>query len=133
MKISLPNEILDIILGIYWYDIFKNSVIIEINKLNRDLNEIYIYMNKKFFRCNKSNDIKKKEILIHYNNLLINNFNYIPYKKIINYNNYSIKLCMNENKAISNIPDNLKIITNYAIMIDHFDNRFINYYRFLEI
>ena len=92
MKISLPNEILDIILEMYWYDIFKNSVIIEINKLNRNLKEIYIYMNNNFFRCNKINDIKKKEILIHYNNLLINNFNYIPYKKIINYNNYSIKI-----------------------------------------
>ena len=40
---------------------------------------------------------------------------------------------MNKNKAISKIPDNLKIITNYAIMFDHFDNRFLNYYRFLEI
>ena len=52
MKFNLPEVIVDQILEIYWYDKFKNTVLLEIKKLNFYIKEINHFMNNNFFNSN---------------------------------------------------------------------------------
>jgi len=92
MKFNLPEVIIDQILEMYWYDKFRNSVLLEIKKLNFYIKEINHFMNNNFFNSNSENDFLIIKNLIEYNNKIYNIFNYLPYKKIIFYNNYTVLL-----------------------------------------
>jgi len=133
MKFNLPEVIVDQILEIYWYDKFKNTVLLEIKKLNFYIKEINHFMNNNFFNSNGEDDILIIKNLIEYNNKIYNIFNYLPYKKIIFYNNYNLKYCYfnKNNNTFNNISKNLQLIANYSIIYGHFNNRFRYFYRFI--
>jgi hypothetical protein len=121
MKFNLPEVIIDQILEMYWYDKFRNSVLLEIKKLNFYIKEINNFMNNNFFNSNSENDFLIIKNLIDYNNKIYNIFNYLPYKKIIFYNNYTFKYCYLDNyyDRYKNISKNLQLIANYSIIYGH--------------
>ena len=89
MEYILPNVIINEIIQIYWYNYFKKNIIMEIKNLNKQIKDIYNFMNLNFFCSEGRNDLINKNKFIYYNNLIKDIFNYSPYKKIIYFKNSS--------------------------------------------
>ena len=134
---KLPIELQNIIYNYYWSSIYYKNVINELNIIKFKIGNMNNYISNNLMpHLRNEYTLKKKEMLILYNNLLENihinkGMHLFCCLNIKGYNNNIFNKTYKK-KVLQNIPENLKSLTTYSIQLYpharyYFVNDFKNY------
>jgi len=132
---TLPTVLLNEIWNMYWYDIYKITVIDEIKQLNKMLNKINTFMINHFYK--NTSELYDKQIsyyLKYYNKELRKIRNNKGYYLLCQFNNSKINYCFNKSlHSHSRVNDKYQFIAIYSIMFGIPYMRYQYWYRFEEL
>ena len=132
---TLPTVLLNEIWNMYWYDIYKITVIDEIKQLNKMLNKINTFMINHFYK--NISELYDKQIsyyLKYYNEELRKIRDNKGYYLLCQFNNPKINYCFNKSlHSHSRVNDKYQFIAIYSIMFGMPDMRYQYWYRFEKL
>lgn len=115
---TLPTVLLNEIWNMYWYDIYKITVIDEIKQLNKMLNKVNTFMTSHFYK--NTSKVYDKQISYHlnyYNEELRKIKDNKGLSLLCKFNHSKINYCFNDSVyGNSNINDDYKFIAIYSII-----------------
>ena len=131
----LPNEILNLILFEYWYDYFRNNVLLELAIFKTKINHINRFIEHNYYiGFLADNEFKMKlPIIQNISNVLNELVKYRHYRIILSKNYRYLDICINQsyiNNCLSDIDKKYKNVAALCINNCHPESRFNLKYKF---